>query len=361
VRSKKWLKGSAYTVRLPTGCVHCARGGKLVLLVTGKCRSGCFYCPLSGRKKGKSVIYADELRVSDSGDILEEARLIGATGTGVTGGDPLLDPSETARLIAFLKGEFGQRHHIHLYTGSADVKAVEKVASSGLDEIRFHPPAPLWGDIGKSRFKDALNASKDLGMEVGFEVPAIPGMYDDTLSLIESASLFGLSFVNLNELEFSETNWRELRRRGFDVRGAVSSAVRGSGRMALRLIAEAPAGLPVHYCSSSFKDAVQLRRRIMRRARNIRRPLDLLTKDGTRVMGIIESRDPAALVESLHERLGLPKRMMEANEGMRRVEIAPWILTEIAEDVGGRKFIIEEYPTADRLEVEREEVGVRRR
>ena len=358
---KRWLKGSAYSIRLPKGCAHCSRGAKLVLLVTGKCKAGCYYCPLSMKKKGKAVIYADELKVSRRGDILEEARLIGATGTGVTGGDPLICASETAGMIELLKGEFGARHHIHLYTSSTDPKAIRRVASSGLDEIRFHPPASAWGSVGDSQFKDAIIASKDSGMDVGFEIPAIPGTEAEARRLIDSASRFGLSFVNLNELEFSETNWRELRKRGFDVRSDVSSAVKGSERMALRLIAEAPRGLPVHYCSSSFKDAVQLRRRIMRRGRSVSRPLDLLTKDGTLIFGIIESDNPDAMAQEVCERFGIPKRLIEANRVMRRVEVAPWLLQELAADIRKEMFIIEEYPTADRLEVEREPVAVRRR
>lgn len=358
---KRWLKGSAYSVRLPKGCVHCSRGAKLVLLVTGKCKAGCYYCPLSTKKKGKAVIYADELKVRGSDDILDEARLIGATGTGVTGGDPLLRPSETAGMIALLKGEFGERHHVHLYTSSTDLKAIRKVASSGLDEIRFHPPVSAWGGIRESRFEDAIIASKDSGMDVGFEIPAIPGTEAETRRLIDSASRLGPSFVNLNELEFSETNWRELRKRGFDVKGGVSSAVKGSERMAVKLVAGAPGGLPVHYCSSSFKDAVQLRRRIMRRGRSIKRPLDLLTKDGTRVFGIVESDEPDATAQSIREKLGIPKRLIEANRDMCRVEVAPWLIQELAADIREGIFIIEEYPTADRLEVEREPVSVRRR
>jgi pyruvate formate-lyase activating enzyme-like uncharacterized protein len=34
--------------------------------------------------------------------------------------------------------------------------------------------------------------------------------------------------------------------------------------------------------------------------------------------------------------------------------VAPWVLEEIASELELRSFIVEEYPTADRLEVERE-------
>jgi hypothetical protein len=127
--------------------------------------------------------------------------------------------------------------------------------------------------------------------------------------------------------------------------------------MALRLLKGAPADLPTHYCSSSFKDGVQLRRRIMRRARNVMRPLDILTKDGTLIIGIIETKDPVTLAADLKKRFDIPKRYIEPNQEMRRVEIASWILEEIAPDLKKRAFIIEEYPTADRLEVEREVIG----
>ncbi|MEA2055126.1 MAG: hypothetical protein U9O96_08515 [Candidatus Thermoplasmatota archaeon] len=45
--------------------------------------------------------------------------------------------------------------------------------------------------------------------------------------------------------------------------------------------------VPIHYCSSSFKDGIQLRRRIMRRARNVAKLYDVITEDGTLLKGII--------------------------------------------------------------------------
>jgi len=361
VRYTKWMKGSAYTGRLPTGCRHCARGGKLVLLVTGICESGCYYCPLSEKKRGKAVVYADELLSKSDSDIIGEAKLIDATGTGLTGGDPLILPKETARLIRLLKGEFGSKHHIHLYTSSSDLRAIRAVAKAGLDEIRFHPPVSSWDRMEGSRYETALLSAVDLGMEVGLEIPSLPGSEAAIRSLVGSASKMSLSFVNLNELEFSETNWRQLKSRGFEVKDDVSAAVKGSERLALKILAGSESGIPLHYCSSSFKDAIQLRRRIMRRARNVKRPFDVLTKDGTRLIGIIETNKSIAVVSDLHDRLAVPRNMMEANAGMCRIEIAPWILEEIFSEVEGRSFIIEEYPTADRLEVEREPLAVKRR
>ncbi len=74
-------------------------------------------------------------------DILEEARAIGALGTGITGGEPLLRLDYVLECIRALKSEFGPEHHIHLYSGILPEKGVlEKLKQAGLDEIRFHPP-----------------------------------------------------------------------------------------------------------------------------------------------------------------------------------------------------------------------------
>ena len=43
----------------------------------------------------------------------------------------------------------------------------------------------------------------------------------------------------------------------------------------------------------------------------------------------------------------------EVDEEKARLEVAPWVLEEIASELELRSFIVEEYPTADRLEVER--------
>lgn len=301
------------------------------------------------------------MRVRSDSDIIREAELIRATGTGVTGGDPLVQPAETARLIKMLKEELGNRHHVHLYTTCTDASSLELVAKAGLDEVRFHPPWSSWGSLRETPFPGAFAHSKDLGLDVGIEIPSLPGSRAETLRLLGVAEQCELSFVNINELEFSYTNWRALRKRGFDVKSDVSNAAKGSQELALSVLEEAPAALSVHYCSASFKDSVQLRRRISRRAKSIKRPLDIITEDGTIKMGIIEARNPEGVLDELVERFGIPKRYIEVNEEMNRVEIAAWILQEIANDIDFDSFIIEEYPTADRLEVERERLSARRR
>ena len=351
---KRLSKRSAYTGALPIGCVQCEQGGKLVLLVTGRCSKKCFYCPLSSAKRGKDVFFANERPVSDVGEVLDEAELMDALGTGITGGDPLDCVDRTADCIRALKDRFGSGHHIHLYTSTTDGSKIRKVARAGLDEIRFHPPIGLWKRLGKTEYARAVALSRKAGMKVGLELPVIPGREDDIVSAIAFANDAGLDFVNLNELEFSETNWRALRAMGFDIKKEddVSSGVQGSEELAkdlLRLISD----VPLHYCSSAFKDGIQLRRRIMRRAKNVKRPHELLTKDGTLLIGVIETDKIAATAAWIMNRFDVPGNCIWSNCGRDRLEVAPWVLEEIFEEIEDPAFIVEEYPTADRLEVER--------
>ena len=349
---KRLGKGSAYTGRLAQGCVQCEKGAEMVLLVTGRCARRCSYCPLSKAKKGKDVFYANERAVEALPDIVDEAELIDALGTGITGGDPLMALTRTVRSIETLKDSFGQSHHIHLYTSTTDARRIRKVASAGLDEIRFHPPVGMWRRLGGSDFADAVRAARRAGLSTGLEIPVIPGKRSQLDGAISFAESEDLDFVNLNELEFSETNWKNLHRQGFTTRDELSSGVAGSEDMAMELLGEGRS-VPLHYCSSAFKDGVQLRRRIMRRGRNVRRPHEILTDDGTLLKGVVETARPEEVVRILADEYDVPGRLMAVDRERGRLEVAPWILEEISPELALDSYLVEEYPTADRLEVER--------
>jgi pyruvate formate-lyase activating enzyme-like uncharacterized protein len=286
-------------------------------------------------------------------DVLEEAGLIRATGTGITGGDPLSVPERTLSYIRLLKSSFGAGHHIHLYTTTIDGDLYQELARAGLDELRIHPMVKDWNELDRTDLGDAVS---NLEIEVGFEVPAIPGLESETRKLIRFATENGLDFVNLNELEFSETNADQLLLRGFEVKNDVSAAARGSAEMAVHLTLERTL-VPMHYCSSSFKDKVQLRNRIMRRARSIAEPMDIITSEGMLLKGVIESHDFTTVVRTLTEDLQVPEGLIRIDLKMNRVEVASWVLQDIAKRLPWKCYLVEEYPTADRLEVEREPLG----
>lgn len=352
---------SVYTSRLPLGCRHCRRGAKMVLFVTGICDQSCYYCPLSARKKGRDLVFANELLVEKEEDIIREADLIRASGTGITGGDPLCVPDRTLRYIRLLKGHFGGRHHVHLYTSTIDPDLFHELEKAGLDELRLHPMLNQWQSLHDLKVAESI---AELDIPVGFEVPAIPGRGKETTALIRYAQENMFDFVNLNELEFSETNAERMKVHGFQVKDDISAAVKGSEEMAIVMTLNDTFKVPIHYCSSRFKDRVQLRNRIMRRARSIARPSDLLTSDGTLLKGIIESQEKDQVLNLLREEYGVPPELSRWDGEKRRIEVAPWILEEIAQGLPWNCYQVEEYPTADRLEVERRplnQVKIKRR
>jgi pyruvate formate-lyase activating enzyme-like uncharacterized protein len=189
-------------------------------------------------------------------------------------------------------------------------------------------------------------------MKIGMEVPAIPGQEEELRRLVRFAQEAGLDFVNLNELEFSEGNWEELKDRGMEVKDDVSSAVRGSETTALAVV-EGEHAIPVHYCSSSFKDSVQLRKRIKRRALRVALPSDMITEEGMLLKGVIEG-PMDEIIAVLRDKYTVPDGLFRKDMEKERVEVAPWVLKEIAPMLPYESFLVEEYPTADRLEVERE-------
>jgi pyruvate formate-lyase activating enzyme-like uncharacterized protein len=354
---------------LPEGCQHCHRGGKMVLLVTGLCARKCYYCPLSEKKRGKDVIYANEGRVKGIEGVLAEAEAMRATGTGITGGDPMHVPDRTLSFIKALKARFGKGHHIHMYTaGDFRTPWISRLQKAGLDEIRFHPPTGSWGRLAGTRMDANLRKAIDVGMVSGMELPAIPGMERDLEHVLDLLIDAGASFLNLNELELSETNRRAMHSRGIATKGELSEAALGSEAVAISLLRvhgarTRKAHLTLHYCSASYKDRVQLRKRMFRRARNVRRPFEVLTEDATFLKGIIVARAAGALdgiVKTLFRDFEVPHFLLKIDRARSRVEVAPWVLEEIAPLLPMECYIIEEYPTSDRLEVERRPLHSRR-
>ncbi len=344
--------GSLIQGQLPMGCVQCTEGAKMVLFVTGLCSFHCFYCPVSDEKMYRDVIYADEKRVETDEDVLEEARAIRAKGAGITGGDPLEAVDRTCHYIRLLKAEFGPGFHTHLYTMSTDPGKIRRLAEAGLDEIRFHVPPGLWSHPQTMGFPAAVRLSKELGMTVGLEVPLIPEREEDLVTLVEWAESEGLSFVNLDEMEYSDANFARMKVRGYKTKHELSYGVKGADQVAVRLLARAWR-ITVHYCTSGYKDAWQLRTRIKRRAENIARPWDVVTEDGTLVKGIIEGDGLDDLMREITRKYRVPPEFMGLDASRKRIEIAPWILEEIAPRLKRPSYVIEEYPTADALEVER--------
>ncbi|WP_410507544.1 radical SAM protein [Methanosarcina hadiensis] len=334
---------------LSEGCRLCQQGAKMVLFVTGLCPKSCFYCPLSDERRGKDLTFANERPVKSDEDLLREAGLMDALGTGITGGEPLLKIERVLYYIRLLKASFGEGHHIHLYTSLApDRETLEKLAEAGLDEIRFHPPQSVWGKLMDSPYASALQNAKDLGIVAGIEIPSLEGA-EKVAAFAEKMGVF----LNLNELEFSDNNSEALLKNGFSLESDTSCAAAGSSTHSENAFR---ACKRVHFCSSTYKDAVQLRKRFQRIAKNTAREFDEITEDGTLIYGVIDGGDQG-LAEEILKESEVPGELFEVKEG--KIEIAWWVLEDLKdmlkeelEPSSTKLFIIERHPFEDGLVVE---------
>ena len=311
------------------GCTLCREGAKLVLFVTGRCDRDCWYCPLSAERKGADRTFANDREVVFEEDLLAEARTMSALGTGVTGGDPLLEPERVVRFCRALKTAFGPDHQIHLYTGRAPSWDELRPLVGLVDELRLHPPHEDWERICETEYPRAIREARTLGFAIGVEVPALPGMerLAPLLPLVD--------FFNINELEWGEANADGMRERGLSLARPVGNAIEGCLEWAAPLLDDPR----VRFCTSRFKDSVQLRQRLVRIARNTARTFDECTEDGTVVYGRLR---PTGAIGDAVAALGLEEDEYAVEED--GLELAWWRLAEGRDAVTGEKAVVERYP-----------------
>jgi pyruvate formate-lyase activating enzyme-like uncharacterized protein len=310
--------------------------------------------------------------------IIEEARMCDAKGAGITGGDPLLVIDRTVDAIKRLKSVFGKDFHIHLYTTLENTSA-EKLAAlneAGLDEIRFHP------SLENDAFWPRIDLAKKYRWDIGVEIPVIPGYEDKTKKLIDF--LDGrIGFLNLNELELSDSSANKLSERGYTNKDDESYAVAGSeeaGLALMKYVLDKGYKFKVHLCSVQLKDSVQIGERLKRRAKNASWEMDEVTGEGLLIRGVIylketapgfsyrkiikelseEKRDELlsrleALPEELGKRFSLKKTVFKADDCKLRLLTSEKIARKFAERLKKMDLVpavVEEYPTKDGLEMD---------
>ena len=332
------------------GCIQCQMGSKLVLFVTGKCHWGCDYCPLSDNRRETPDMFANERRCSNFDEVIEEGKAMRATGTGITGGDPMLDFDKTVLAIRELKKAFGNDHHIHCYT-SIPIKAdqAKELGEAGLDELRFHLL-----DLSLERYSESVNAANEAGITVGIELPAEPDKEEKLMNLLTELNDSAVEFLNLNELEITVGNQGNMDVRGFNLAGGITAAAEGSAELAIKL-KEAAEGMSFHvkFCTANFKDAGQLRNRFRRRGEATLRPYEILSDDDTILFGAIPCslEDASDDVRELSETLGLMDGWIRYDASSQRIEIPLSAAEDVAEHLNVPVQMVEVHPTHERLEV----------
>lgn len=267
---------------LPRGCELCMRGSKVVVFITGMCGLDCFYCPISMERRKMGALYADEERIQRIEYILDEIFLVRAEGVSITGGEPFQRYDLVTEVIELVKGIMGSKFHVHLYTAGlgATRSAIKYMDRINLDEIRFHI-------VNDSIWKLVEYTVKNTSMDVGIEVPALPGEKEVLWKIITTANSMGVKFVNINELEVSETNVSNILLRGFRP-SQDGRAVHGSSETAIDVVKRAlkeNLAVAVHFCPAIYKDAIQHRERLRRKSITCKGYYDNISEDGLLIRG----------------------------------------------------------------------------
>ncbi len=250
---------------LPEGCKLCLRGLKTVIFITGLCNINCFYCPISMERKGKDVIYVNDV-CSSLITIFEEIETSMSIGVAITGGEPTLVIDRVVELCKILKREYGENFHIHLYTNPASwnrYRAFKLLNDTPLDEVRLH----IINRRILEYFLNYLKFVKNTSSIVGLEVPVIPGLHHELYNIVEELYHRDvIEFVNLNELDVSESNYINLIRFGLPVE---RGRVKGSYEICVKVFNDLCKMFPdlsIHLCSSYTKDSIQIRLRMFIRS-----------------------------------------------------------------------------------------------
>ena len=332
------------------GCIQCQAGSKMVLFVTGKCHWGCDYCPLSDNRRESPDMFANERRCQDFSQVIEEAIAMQATGTGITGGDPLLDAEKSIKAISTLKAELGSDHHIHMYTSIPfDLELVSRFAQAGLDEIRFHLL-----NLKIEKYLPVISACTDAGIHTGVELPCEPDKRYELFSLLDELEESDASFLNLNELEITVGNQENMDVRGFNLSGGITAAAEGSADLAMELKEKSlDMDLHVKFCTAKYKDAGQLRNRFRRRGLANLLPYEVLSDDDTILFGAIPclENDADEDIAELKSELNLPDGWIRYDSENERIEMPLSVAEEIADLLSVPVQMVEIHPTFDRMEV----------
>ncbi len=349
----KTTKFDSYCVKgFAKGCEYCVQGKKLVLFVSGKCSRNCKYCSLSNKRKNIDKIWANERECKNIKEILEEAKESKAQGAGITGGDPLLCFNKTLKFVKALKKKFGNSFHIHVYVPTELVTEEKlKKLSKYIDEIRFHPKF-LENESGIEReLEKVYLASKFWKIDnIGIEIPMFPDKVNETFYFIKSVSKI-VGFVNLNELEISDTNFNfikskyKLNEDTYTIKGS-----KEAGLEILKMCEKEKLGLKVHLCTARTKNFFQYKNRVL--LREIL-PFGYKTKEGSARYFIIDfksvsKKDVKFILSKFRENCFFDKKK-------KRVILSEKIVEKVL-NLNYKVERVEELPTSDGIELEREGV-----
>ncbi|MBS3075232.1 hypothetical protein J4429_02110 [Candidatus Pacearchaeota archaeon] len=337
---------------LPLGCKYCIKGEKLVIFISGICKRNCYYCSLSNKRKNKDITWINERIVKNPIQAIQEAIESNATSAGITGGDPFLFMNRTIKYAKALKNKFGKKFHIHIYLPTQNLTNSKlKQLSKYINEVRFHPNFLINSNkdnINKETQKIKLANKFWKKQNIGIELPMIPEKKQKILNFILKIQNY-IGFVNLNELEISETNFNcMINCYNFNKSGYVVKSSKSAGLWLLKKLQKHKTKLKIHFCTADLKNNYQFKNRLLKHKIL---PHGKRTKDGT-VLYLIAKYNHKKQFNNLIKKIEkLKNNQFYIDKQKQRILLSNSLANKLLTQ-NHKISLIEEFPTYDRLETE---------
>jgi len=239
--------------RVSKGCSICGSGKWSCLFITNKCNAGCFYCPAP--QLHDEVPSTQGLEFDKPAGFAEYVKYFDFKGVSFSGGEPLLYFDRTLAYLQQVRAKCDSDLYTWMYTNGilADKEKLNKLASAGLNEIRF--------DIGATAYNlNKLKLAKGIIPNVTIEIPAVPEEKNKLISLLPDMVKAGVTNLNLHQLRLTSNNANNLLKRGYTIINAERTIVLESELSALEIINYAQENnidIGINYCSFHFKNRFQ--------------------------------------------------------------------------------------------------------
>ncbi len=255
---------------LSSACVACADdNGSRTFYLSLSCNRDCYFC----FNKNQVNYEADKLLKKNWRAEVDEFLDgdVPVTHVALTGGEPLLHPTEALAFFAHVKAKAPQAH-LRLYSDGdfLDESLAAQLAQAGLQELRLSvkPDEPGAFDEAVRR----LAMAKRHIPEVMVEMPVAPEMKEEMKGLLRGMDAIGAFGVNLLEFGYPMGDWAPFAQRGYRIANppfaipyeytyAGGLPVAGSELVCLELLEWAMdegLALGVHYCSLENKNRMQM-------------------------------------------------------------------------------------------------------
>jgi uncharacterized protein len=328
---------------LSRGCRICGQGYWSCLFISHLCTRSCFFCPQDRNIKteAKPREGISQLGFDDPRLYADYVRRLGYRGVSFSGGEPLLAFDKVVEYIGEVRRVLGDKVYVWLNTNGdlADRRRLRILNDAGLNEIRFNPA---------SRDYDLrpIEVAIDCIDRVVVESPAIPEDLETLKGMIGRLEELGVANLNIHQLLATHTNYEEFMKRGYRFADPSSPGVVESEDAALELLVHAVEnriGLPINYCSETFK--VRLQRRGFRalRARLARKDYEEVTGNG--YIREISIRDNPGRMERIIDSLKGKNARWSYNPGKKEIYIHAKCLKHLR--LGGGRLTVRYYDATE--------------